>query len=153
MPGEHRASVEVRLVVVERIAGADPRLLDGLDVGDVLVGLHLTDTGTEEARVAHLVIGIARFDEVGVGPVPLDVVQRRVEIPGLGVASALGVPAEWRLVVAHRGIRMFPAQVRDDVLQLGRVRVVAHDQTDAVLGPVLGQDAAGGVRHLPGRLV
>ncbi len=143
----------MRLVVVERVSAADPRLLDRLDVGGGLVVLQLGDAGTEERRVDHLVVGIADLDEADVLPVAIDVAHGRVEVARLGVALTLGITALGRLVVAHGGVLEFLAEGGHQVPHVGGVGVVADDQADPVLRPVLAEHGAGGGGHLLRRLV
>src|SRR5260221_11152055 len=67
-----------------------------------------------------------------------------IEVSRFGVATAPRVPLWGRLVIGNAGWRVFGMQPRDNSLDLGRMTVIAHDDTQALRGPVLPEDGSDG---------
>src|SRR5439155_23914382 len=90
---EHAAAIEEWLVGAEGVAGADARLLDSLDVGNLAAGGELAERVAEKIGVADQVVGVARLHIAHAGAARQDQGEGGGEVASLGLAF---VP--WRVL-------------------------------------------------------
>jgi hypothetical protein len=152
IPGPHRPFIEQRLQVAKRVAGTDDRFFDRLHESDPGIGQKLANGLAKETGIAHHIVRVPGLYERGARCNPVERVQNRVQVSGLGFPTPLGIaPAGW-LVIMDGRVWMFPMELLDDGSDPPPVCIVTDQQCNPDFRVILLQDGLGGLVHHLDRL-